>query len=97
MFYEFLLTVGMSGQVLSFENNPGHMRAARSNYSQWRANWTLTHQTPWPDNVLFLEGSVAEAGSHVTSEVDAVSKKSQKWEGAFNWLHAAWTDLTSSS
>ena len=69
--------VGASGQVYSFESNPHHMHAARSNYSQWRVNWALTRTSLWPDNVLFLEQSVTDAGKYMTSEVDAVSRINQ--------------------
>ena len=53
------------------------MHAARSNYSQWRVNWALTRTSLWPDNVLFLEQSVTDAGKYMTSEVDAVSRINQ--------------------
>ena len=66
-------TVGISGQVYSFESVPGHMHAAMNNYRQWRGNWELVHYNSlWPDNVEFIGASVDLAGDHVTSPVDVV-------------------------
>ena len=63
----------MAGQVYSFESSPTHMHVAVRNYEQWRANWSLTHDTPWPDNVKFIQADMSAVGEHVAAEVDAVS------------------------
>lgn len=74
------LSVGASGQVYSFETVHKHHAQAKKNYHNWCTSWESSHpNSPWPDNVQFIEASVSDAQDYIDSSVDAVSINYVKW------------------
>ena len=76
MTFFLILSVDPSGCVYSFERVPKHQAQAKTNYDSWRQSWNISHpDSPWPDNVQFIEADVSDAAKYVHDcSVDAVSQ-----------------------